>query len=333
MNNYILTDTDYNDIKNLIKITQKINLLYQKLYKLDIEGKKETKEYDDILKNIISLRKEEEEYYNLSFNKCMAYAHFIDNKLTDGHISTDTTDNIINLKYTREFLIRILSAYNSRIMNSKNINKLVPEEFQYLAGDEEFKKLLSDGSMIKDSIIGDTYNTFMYFLDEEINKKENKCLKNKLIKLKYYASFINRDIEKEQLNNNFDNTNELYLSSKFVKELYRLDEKMYEELNKESSLYLAVDQMKELVKITDSEFLEDNTNISAIARCCFLRSAFLHLDDETIMELNDNFHNVIEEKSYLILHSDDEIGQKMVINAFNIIKKDREKPKTLSLNK
>lgn len=62
MEKYKLPLDDYKNINSLIKITKKIYLLYQKLYKLDIEDKKDTKEYKDIIKQISILKKEEKNY-------------------------------------------------------------------------------------------------------------------------------------------------------------------------------------------------------------------------------------------------------------------------------
>lgn len=283
MEEYKLTNTDYNNISFLIKITKDIYLYYQKLYELEIHNKKDTKEYNNILNKITSLRKKEEKYYNLDFSKCMSYINFLNNTLVGENTNTYTIYNITNLNYTKEYLIRILSTYNNRIMSNKHITKLIPLELEELIQDKESQKMLKDGAIIKNSITNDNYKIFMYFLEEQINNKENKYLKDKLIKLKYYASYINRDIEKEQLSNNFNNT-ELYLDSKFIKDLYNLDETIYQDLNMDCNISLAVEQLRELVKITDIEYLNDNTNISAIARCCFLRSAFINLDNDIIMD-------------------------------------------------
>lgn len=62
MEKYKLPLDDYKNINSLIKITKKIYLLYQRLYKLDIEDKKDTKEYKDIIKQISILKKEEKNY-------------------------------------------------------------------------------------------------------------------------------------------------------------------------------------------------------------------------------------------------------------------------------
>lgn len=62
MEKYKIPLDDYKNINSLIKITKKIYLLYQRLYKLDIEDKKDTKEYKDIIKQISILKKEEKNY-------------------------------------------------------------------------------------------------------------------------------------------------------------------------------------------------------------------------------------------------------------------------------
>ena len=69
MEKYKLSLDDYKNINNLIKITKKIYLLYQRLYKLDIEDKKDTKEYKNIINQISSLKEEENKLYNLDFSK------------------------------------------------------------------------------------------------------------------------------------------------------------------------------------------------------------------------------------------------------------------------
>ena len=67
MEKYKLSLDDYKNINNLIKITKKIYLLYQRLYKLNIEDKKDTKEYKNIINQISSLKEEENKLYNLDF--------------------------------------------------------------------------------------------------------------------------------------------------------------------------------------------------------------------------------------------------------------------------
>lgn len=332
MEEYKLTTSDYVDINNLIKLTQRIDLLYQKLYGLEINNKKNTTEYTKTVNAIITLREEEDKYYDLDFNKCIVFIGFISTVLSEKNINTNTTDNIINQDYIKKYLIRILTAYNNKIISDKNIANFIPEELRELIEDKELQKMLKDGTMIKDSITNDKYNTFMYFLEEEINNKENKYLKNKLVELKYYASFIDRNIEKEQLSNNFNNK-DLYLSSLFVKDVYKLDEEMYQELNMESNTLLVAEQVRNILKVTDMDYLDDDVNITVIARKCFLRSALLFIDNSTIIELNSNFNDLLKDDIYKIFYDKERISKDIVTNVFNNIKKDKEKPKTLSLIK
>ena len=72
------------------------------------------------------------------------------------------------------------------------------------------------------------------------------------------------------------------------------------ELLKNYSINTILEQIKELLKLTDSDFLEDNTNITAIARACLLRACLINLNDDNIMTLNELFHILIEEDIYLI---------------------------------
>ena len=224
MEKYKLSLDDYKNINNLIKITKKIYLLYQRLYKLDIEDKKDTKEYKDIIKQISSLKEEENKLYNLDFSKYEEYLSFISEKLSS-NVNTKTIENIINLDYNNLHFQRILITLFNEMMNHKDAGKeLIPKELtemKELIKDINIPKLFNGSIILQDNIKEDILHAFLFFFEEEINYKSNRYLKNKLLKIKYHTSFINQNIEKEMLKNNF-NLSDLYLTSELTSELYFL---------------------------------------------------------------------------------------------------------------
>lgn len=333
MEKYKLSLDDYKNINNLIKITKKIYLLYQRLYKLDIEDKKDTKEYKDIIKQISILKEEENKLYNLDFPKYEEYLSFISEKLSS-NVNTKTIKNIINLDYNNLHFQRILITLFNKMMNHKDAGKeLIPKELtemKELIKDINIPKLFNGSIILQDNIKEDILHAFLFFFEEEINYKSNRYLKNKLLKIKYHTSFINQNIEKEMLKNNF-NLSDLYLTSELTSELYKIDNKLYKDMIKNYSINTILDQIKELLKLTDSDFLEDNTNITAIARACLLRACLINLNDDNIMTLNELFHILIEEDIYLIFHYEDRISESIIADAFKKVNNDKQKPKILSL--
>ncbi|MGM9876556.1 MAG: hypothetical protein ACI310_04940 [Bacilli bacterium] len=333
MKKYKLSLDDYKNINNLIKIAKNIYSLYQILYKLDIEDKKNTKEYKDIIKQISILKEGENKLYNLDFSKYEEYLSFILDKLSS-NVNVKTTENIINLNYNNLHFQRILITLFNKMMNHKDAGKkLTPKELtemQKLIKDINIPKLFNESIKLQDSIKEDILNAFLFFLEEEINYKSNKYLKNKLLKIKYHTAYINQNIEKEMLKNNF-NLSDLYLTSELTSELYKIDNKLYKDMIKNYSINTILDQIKELLKLTDSDFLEDNTNITAIARTCLLRACLINLNDDDIMTLNELFHISIEEDIYLIFHYEDRISESIIADAFKKVSNDRQKPKILSL--
>lgn len=218
------------------------------------------------------------------------------------------------------------------MMTHKDAGKeLIPEELKVireLIKDINIPKLFNGSIILQDNIKEDILHAFLFFFEEEINY--NKYLKNKILKIKYHTSFINQNIEKEMLRNNFSLT-DLYLTSELTSELYKIDNKLYKDMIKNHSINTILEQIKELLKLTDSYFLEDNTNITAIARACLLRACLINLNDDNIMTLNELFHILIEEYIFLIFHYEDRISESIIADAFKKIGNDKQKPKILSL--
>lgn len=220
------------------------------------------------------------------------------------------------------------------MMTHKDAGKeLIPEELKVikeLIKDVNIPKLFNKSIILQNSIKEDILYTFLFFFEEKINYKSNKYLKNKLLKIKYHTSFINQNIEKEMLRNNFSLT-DLYLTSELTSELYKIDNKLYKDMIKNYSINTILEQIKELLKLTDSDFLEDNTNITAIASTCLLRACLINLNDDNIMTLNELFHILTEEDIYLIFHYEDRISESIIADAFKKVSNDKQKPKILSL--
>ena len=335
MKDYKLNTNDYNNINNLIRLSEELCLNYQNLYKLEITNKKEINEYNENIKKLLVLKNKEDKLYNLDFNIYQEYLLFIIdnffNKLNNNIINNITALNYDSLPIQRV----IINLFNKIIENKNIINELDSEDIDIinrLNEEMNINNLINNSIKIQRSIKDDILTTFIYILEEEINKKKNLYLKDKLIKVKYYTAFINKNIEKELLKNNFK-ISELYLTSKLVSDMYKIDEELYYGLLKKYSFDIVIEEIKELLKLRSLDFLDDNTNVTAIVRGIFIRSGLINLDDIEVLALNEMFHDLIEKKEYLIFHSEDHISEDIIISSFKNVKRDREKPKKLSLKK
>lgn len=333
MKDYELNTSDYNNINKLIELSEELSLIYQNLYKLEIIGEKDTNVYNDNIKKIQELKRKEEKLYNLNFNMYQKYLFFIIDNFS-GKSDTNTVNNIINLNYENLPIQRIIINIFNKIIESKEIISVLDSEdiniINNLNKEIDMTSLINHGIKMQNSIKDDVLTTFIYILEEEINKKSNLYLKDKLIKVKYHTAFINKNIEKELLKNNFE-LPELYLTSKLVSDMYKIDEKLYYGLLKKYSFDIVIEEIKELLKLRSLDFLNDNTNITAITRGIFIRAGLINLNDIEILALNEIFHDLIEKKEYLILHSEDHMSEDIIISSFKEVKSDREKPKKLSL--
>ena len=75
---YKLSQRDYKIITEIIKITSSIDTIYRKLYNLEINNKKDSNEYKELLGYLdISLEVEKKYYNKINFNKCKLIINYL----------------------------------------------------------------------------------------------------------------------------------------------------------------------------------------------------------------------------------------------------------------
>ena len=75
----------------------------------------------------------------------------------------------------------------------------------------------------------------------------------------------------------------------------------------------------------DADYEDKNKQYGALLRQCFVRSAFLLMDEEVLGDLNYHLHNFTEEDAYLKDYSSDNIGQQKVFDCFKKINEDKKR--------
>lgn len=306
MQKYIFEISDFKQMESLIKTASSIDSLYQKMYELEIHGKKDTEEYKKLFDYLIIALEVENKIYKdskLDYKKGFAwFDYLIDNKLPFDYVSD--LESIMRQDYNHRIIRRILNSLLYQITLESDVQKALEK---------------------------DVINAYLVFLQESIDKQNYHNLKKNLIKSKYNTAFIKKEIETEMILSNFTISNTLYISSRFIADLMNMDLEFY---NMSKNLYggkISMFQISELMEMQDESYNDPVKSTTSTLRQCLMRAAFLLMSDEIISEVNDEFHEIIESNEYLCRNPHDKISEQLVINCFKSIKKDQKKPKVLAI--
>lgn len=341
MENYTLNTNDFELINKLIKLTSSIDTLYKKMYELEINDKKQTEEYQktlDSLSGYLDLEKRLYDNSNLDFSKCIAIVKFIINKKMPDEILNDV-ESIMQQDYNNRILRRMLNIFSNKILeNYETIKEMLPkeiinfmEQIEIPDSDKVLSQTIYSSIELEKAFEKDMLNGFLVFLQEFIEGNDYKNYKNDLICAKYNTAFITKSIENDLINNNFDISKNFYINSRLVADLTKMDLELYNMLKNSYGLKESNKQISEILKIGDMDYSELKKVITSIFRQCLLRVNLLLMNDEFIENVNNDFYEYIKDGKYLDRHSDDRISKQLIINCFNSVETDKNKPFILSL--
>ena len=225
MSNSLLEDK-YILVESLIRISYAIEGLYQKLYRLELEGKKNSDEYHKILEYLdMSLEYEEELYQDKKINALLArdlidliIHHYLSSKITSD------IESIITRKYENAYLRRVVNKL-TRIMKNDyfGMNQIVKGDvFETWKSDDIEYKLCCFN--IHNIMMNDFIARVLIIIEEEILKTTNIKLKQKLILDKYLISFIYSYNEEDNIYEHFDFTAKAVENAKLMGYLSGLKE-------------------------------------------------------------------------------------------------------------
>lgn len=328
MKKYYLSGEDIGKINRLLENSKAIGILYDKLYELEINGKKDTSEYKkqiEFLKISIELEDRLYKKYNFSTEKKLVIIKYlIGYKFSKDYIEDE--DSIMNQEYDEFFIRRVIRNLLGQVtQTNEGFKELYLDE-----NDERNMDYLMRSVKVLKELDEDMYNSYLLFLQENIDNEAYKCYKNDFIKAKYKLIFIYDKLENKMINNNFAISKDLYLSSKFISDLWNIDLDTYNFMKDDYCEQILSKQILDFLDVGDMDYNNRIKSVSAVLRMCYIRSCLLMMSDEKIDEVNYTFHDYIEDEEYLNNHYNDKIGEKLIISCFKNIKKDRTKVKRLS---
>ena len=321
-------------IESYLKSSQKINIIYEKLYQLDINNKKNSIEYQNLIKELqkeINIETQKYQNSNLTTEQNTKIIELISTSNTN---KTDSISTIIN-QYDFDLISRrVFNILTNQIItnidytiNKKDIQSLEFLNTFELSTNNNTYNEISNYTKIQIAINNDIKLIFLLILQETLNLCKYSKYKNDLLKSLYSTSFINKEIEQELINNNFTLPNNIYLSSKLINDLLKSNNNIYNIITTILVEPLTEQNIFNLLEIKDNEYNNQFINIKAILTECYIRALLTFLNEERIKYQQNKFQHILSNNKYL----NNIISIDIINNCFNNIKYDKTKKRTISL--
>ena len=320
MNNFNINKNDLEQLEAILRNNRNIENIYQKLYTLELENKKDTAEYSKLLEYLRIVIEVEDSLYkkaNLTIEKTLSWLKFL--------------NNAKNLNNT--ILIRITNyLYQNLIKNYKELTKLPNKEIKNIldmsgitltSNNNENKEEICKCIFIKETIMQDILYIFLSFLEEHINDQKEKIFRNELLVTKYNAIFINKNMETYPLKHNFELPDNPYIIFPLIRIINDVNETTCHNITNLLCNKIAINEIYELLELSDWDFNKKDKASSVITRECMLKSVLILMDDKNISDVNYVFHEYIEDKDYELIHPNNKISEittRDLIEAKSIVK-------------
>ena len=316
-------------LNNIIKTTNSIKTLYNKLYELEINNKKNTEEYNKTLNYLdMAIEVENSEYDRCKFNyekskRWMEYIliEMLHNKFCNNEIS------VLELNYEKLELRRILNCLSKYVNESpKSVFAEISIILRMLGVSDIEKKVEETHSLnykMDRELKREMALSFLYFINKEISDNNyNNKYKNELIRTKYNLSFISKLVENNLFVDNFQFPNELNNYSKFIANSLDINDKIYENIKNEFGKSVAEEEIINILSINNYQYKDEKVKISSILRISLIKSSLLFMTYENIEYLNDIydelFNNSTGDYKYLNNSISVDIVKKCISKFLNI---------------
>ena len=269
------------NIKTLLAITESINETYAKLKELEINNKKDSKEYQSLIASLKSSIELEKSIYD-RFPKDLDILSKIDYKISgieEFWINYNLQDNF-NAIIDKNNLInrRIHLNLFNRMLAIKDADFIIRVSNEDVLKNQNSQNIL----VINVTIIRDFINTVLTILNSYLIDSKYDKIKDLLLNIKYGLSFIYEEIENDFLENNFNINNDLYWESNAIADYYQLDREKLRAIQRGAVYNLYQEKIDDIIQIS----LDNNSSKQEIFTYTIseilVRASLLLFGEETV---------------------------------------------------
>lgn len=335
MNSYS-NKKDFKVVDSLMQISLSIGSLYSKLADLEIAGKKDSDEYRKTIEYLKISIETENEVLNSVFSLGYKYSEIVEylrKSKKEGKLQEDY-ESAIEEDMQNNFLIRILSKLNNKKTTEtgyvSNFLLEIMEKSLGISREETLRKVIVE-TELKNGLKKDYLINFFIILQDFCTKKQYQNTVPCLLLSKYVLFYISPSIETDFIESEFELPEVLCSNASIVATLYSISADIYEARKNYYGMEAAIDSISEILNLDSKNAPQLSSD--AIIKMCFLCSSFMLMDDESLHNLNYEFHSKIEGDEYLEQYPNNSTNERIVIDCFKQIVRYRKKQQQLPISK
>lgn len=328
-----LEKIDIEFIDFITEIAASIETLYIKLFNLEINGKKETEEYKKTIEYLkISVEVENELLQNklLSSDKIIAMMFYLIKKKKSENFSENYKE-VLNQSYNDRIFLRIFNKIYFKYKENPTILQSI-EKYLDEPEEEILQNIIAKNELDK-SLERDFLNSYLFLLQQFCLDSQDEYVFPYLLSTKYNLSYSIPSIEESLISLNFEIPDTLCLESSMIANIFSMNEEEYEKAKNDYGTKIAFSQIIKILDMDNKNFSNPKNIANSILKQCLLRAAFMFMDEETLQELNYQFHSQIENKKYLLKYPNNSVNENIVSKCFRKINSDKKRQHRLIIRK
>ena len=319
------------NIQNLLAITSSINETYGKLKELEINNKKESKEYQSLIEGLKSSLELEKFIYEkipkdinvltqIEQTICNSKDNWINFSLQDNINAILSHHDLVNLRINLKLFNIMLAIKNADFIINVNNNNVLENQ--------STRNIL----IINTTIIRDFINSILIILNSYLYDSKYNVIKDLLMDVKYSLSFVYEEIENDFLENNFNINNDLYWEATAIADYYRLDREKLSAIQRGTVYFLYNEKINDVIKISlDQESSKQEIFEYTIGEI-LVRASLLLFGDKTVNYLRNQKVQLAPDVPHTKEWQENlKNAQKRLDNVLNMYDKDKELLQVISL--
>lgn len=290
-------------INEILRLYYEINSIYLELYKLELNGKKDSIEFIELVNFLREKIEKEKKLFDLFYNNL------------DENLSCSILDDEEPFAKRINDYMNFYDALNIPISEEDDEDTIVEKTY-----DIQYAKLYKSCSR-------NIFLIYLSFLQEYIDMDDFSYLRSKMLSFKYYNSFINHDVESCLVDLNFEVAEVNYVNLYIIAETLGIDIDICDNLILDcfkDSIEITVNQ---ILSINDSDYGNDNVRAMSINNQSMLRAALSLMSKSEYAKNKDWMFELINS----LTNDNNTIGLNIINSIISGMDKDKSRVKKISL--
>lgn len=290
-------------INKILELYYEINSIYKRLYELELNGKKDSIEFLELVNVLKERIEKEKELFDLFYNNL------------DENLSCSVLDDGEPFAKRINDYMSFYETLNIPIYEDDSEDVIIDKRY-----DMQCAKLYKSCSR-------NIFLVYLSFLQEYIDMDNFNSLRSNMLSFKYYNSFINHDVEECLMDSNFEVAKVNYVNLYFVAETLGIDINMCDKVILDCFKDTVEVTVNQILSINDSDYSDNNKKAISINNQSMLRAGLSLMSKSDYDKNKDWIFDLINN----LTNDNNSMGVNIINSIINNMNKDKGRVRKISL--